>query len=138
MQEHLFEEFLRSRDTVRIYEVDRLIFSSDKERLLPLLEYIARFGHHYRRVVVFDKVVGNAAALLSIKANCEEVCSPVGSRIALETLGEYGIECHIIEVVPYIRDASGKDMCPMEKLSLGKEPGEFYGLMRDIVDKPQE
>jgi len=34
-----FDEFLKSRDTVRVYKGDKLLFSSQKERLLPLLEY---------------------------------------------------------------------------------------------------
>ena len=130
-----FNEFLMSDDTLRVYEVNRLIFCSVKDRLLPLLEYIERFASNHQQVVIFDKIMGNAAALLSIKADCQEVQSPLGSQLAIKTLDNYGIKYNLIEIVPYIQQASGEDMCPMEKLSIGKEPEEFYTVMRDIIDR---
>jgi hypothetical protein len=122
----LFNEFLASNDTLRIYKDGQLIFSSTEDRLLPLLEYISRFASYQQQVVVFDKIMGNAAALLSIKADCQEVYSPLGSEIAVRTLEQYGINYQINEIVPYIRQADSEEMCPMEKLSLDKSPEEFY------------
>jgi len=122
----LFNEFLASDDTLQVYKDGQLIFSSDEDRLLPLLEYISRFATYQQQVVVFDKIMGNAAALLSIKADCQEVYSPLGSEIAVRTLETYGINHQINEIVPYIRQADSEEMCPMEKLSLDKGPEEFY------------
>ena len=86
MRGHLFNEFLASDDTLWVYEGDQLVFSSSEDRLLPLLEYIDKLMPHHQQVVVFDKIMGNAAALLSIKAGCQEVCSPLGSQLAVQTL----------------------------------------------------
>ena len=122
----LFNEFLASNDTLRIYKDGQLIFSSTEDRLFPLLEYISRFASHQKQVVVFDKIMGNAAALLSIKADCQDVYSPLGSEIAARTLETYGINYQINEIVPYIRQVDSEEMCPMEKLSLDKSPEEFY------------
>lgn len=122
----LFNEFLASDNTLQVYKDGELIFSSDEDRLLPLLEYISRFATYQQQVVVFDKIMGNAAALLSIKADCQEVYSPLGSEIAVRTLEQYGINYQINEIVPYIRQADSEEMCPMEKLSLDKSPEEFY------------
>ena len=130
MHQHFFNEFLTSSDTLRVYEGDQLIFFSSKDRLLPLLEYIDRFTPHHQQVVIFDKIMGNAAALLLIKAGCQEVYSPLGSQLAVKTLDKYGIKYYFTEIVPYIQKPGGEDMCPMEKLSIGKEPGEFYKVMR--------
>jgi hypothetical protein len=126
MNRRSFSEFLVSGDTLRVHEGNRLIFSSSQERLLPLLEYIDRFAAHHKQVVIFDKVMGNAAALLSIKAGCREVGSPLGSQIAVKTLEKCGIKYHLGEIVPYIKRADGREMCPMEKLSIDKGPEEFY------------
>ena len=134
----LFNEFLTSDDTLRVYEGDRLVFSSAKDRLLPLLEYIDRFAPDYQHVVIFDKIIGNAAALLSIKADCHKVFSPLGSQFAVKTLDKYGIKYHFTKVAPYIQKPDGEDMCPMEKLSLGKGPEEFYEAMLKIINKPRE
>jgi hypothetical protein len=122
----LFNEFLASDDTLQVYKDGQLIFSSDGDGLLPLLEYISRFASNQQQVVVFDKIMGNAAALLSVKADCQEVYSPLGSEIAVKTLETYSINYQINEIVPYIRQADSEEMCPMEKLSLDKSPEEFY------------
>ncbi len=130
MYMRLFNEFLTSSDTLRVYQGNKLLFSSNKDRLIPLFEYIDRYGHNHEPVVLFDKVMGNAAALLSVKAGCREVYSPLGSQLAARTLDQYGIIYHLTEIAPYIRNSNGEDMCPMEKLSVNKEPEEFYELIR--------
>ena len=126
MHKHLFNEFSASSDTLQVYKDDKLLFSSSKDRLLPLLEYIERDAPHHQQVLIFDKILGNAAALLSVKASCQKVYSPLGSQLAVKTLDKYGIKYHLTEIVPYIKKANGEDMCPMEELSLDKEPEEFY------------
>jgi len=78
--------------------------------------------------------MGNAAALLSVKANCREVYSPLGSELAVKTLEKYNIEYHLTEIVPYIIRDDGKGMCPMEKLSIGKGPEEFYREMKSRIE----
>ena len=129
----LFNEFLLSADSLQVYKDSQLLFSSSKDRLLPLLEYIERLAPYHRQVVVFDKVMGNAAALLSVEANCQEVYSPLGSQLAVKTLEKYGIKYHITEIVPYIQQPNGEDMCPMEKLSLNKGPEEFYEVIKSMM-----
>ena len=133
MYTSLFNKFLVSGDTLQVYQNKKLLFSSSKDRLLPLLEYIDRFAPYHQQVVIFDKIMGNAAALLSVEASCQEVYSPLGSQLAVKTLDRYGIKYHITEIIPYIQQANGKDMCPMEKLSLGKEAEEFYEAVRNII-----
>ena len=134
MYSSLFDEFLVSSDTLRVYKDDALLFSSSKDRLLPLLEYIDRAAPYHQQVVIFDKVMGNAAALLSVKVSCQEVYSPLGSQLAVKTLDKYGIKYHITEVVPYIQKPNEEDMCPMEKLSINKAPEEFYEVIRNIIN----
>jgi len=126
MNNHVFNEFLASRDTLRVYKGSRLLFASGKERLLPLLEYIDKSAPYEKNVIVFDRVVGNAAALLLTKILCRKVYSPLGSQHAARTLDKFGISYHFTETVPYIQNQSQQDMCPMEKLSLNKSAEEFY------------
>ncbi len=135
MYKPLFDEFLTSGNTLQVYEGDKLIFASHKDRLLPLVEYIARFASNHRNVVIFDKIMGHAAALLCAKANCREVYSSLGSQLAIKALDKYGIRYHLTEIVPCIQKPNQDDMCPMEKLSIGKEPEEFYELLRKLPRK---
>jgi len=135
MYARLFNRFLTGSDTLQVYKGSKLLFASNKDRLLPLLEYIDRFAH-YHQVVIFDKIMGNAAALLAVKASCREVYSPLGSQLAIKTLDKYHIKYHLTETVPYIQKANGEDMCSMEKLSMNREPEEFYKLIRNAIKAP--
>ena len=135
MYARLFNRFLTGSDTLQVYKSSKLLFASNKDRLLPLLEYIDRFAH-YHQVVIFDKIMGNAAALLAVKASCWEVYSPLGSQLAIKTLDKYQIKYHLTETVPYIQKANGEDMCSMEKLSMNREPEEFYKLIRNAIKAP--
>lgn len=135
MYARLFNRFLTGSDTLQVYKGSKLLFASNKDRLLPLLEYINRFAH-YHQVVIFDKIMGNAAALLAVKASCREVYSPLGSQLAIKTLDKYHIKYHLSETVPRIQKPNGEDMCPMEKLSTNREPEEFYELIGNAIKAP--
>jgi hypothetical protein len=126
----LFDEFVYSSQTLRIYKDEKLIFSSDKDKLLPLIEYLDKLGSRQQKVVIFDKILGRAAALLCIKANCQEVWSPLGSQLAINVLGQRGIKYHFSRTVPCILKPDSTEMCPMELLSVGKSPDEFYNLIK--------
>lgn len=130
MNKRLFSQFLTSDDTLRVYKGSRLLFSSRKDRLLPLLEYIDKSASLEKGVAVFDRIVGNAAALLLTKVFCTEVYSQLGSEPAIKTLSSYGIDYYFSEVVPYIQASEQEGMCPMEKLSLGKSPEEFREALK--------
>ena len=130
-----FEEFLTSGHTARVYQDGQLVFFSEKSRLLPLLDYLDEFSPPSKNaVVIFDKVVGNSAALLTIVAGCSQVYSPLGSELAIDTLSDRGVRYHFLETVPYIKKQDGEGMCPMEELSLGKTPAEFH----EALKKPRE
>ncbi len=128
----LFHEFLKSGDTLWVYEGERRLFTSNKGVLFPLIEYIDKFSPHQKQVTILDRIMGNAAALLSVKAGARKVYSPLGSRLAANTLGKYNIEYYLTEIVPFIQARNGEDMCPMEKLSISKDmsPDEFYEAVK--------
>ena len=65
-------------------------------------------------------------SMLLSRVSCREVYSPLGSQLAGETLRSYGISYQFTETVPFIQNQKQEDMCPMEKLSLGKAPEDFY------------
>lgn len=133
MDKHLFNEFSVSDDTLWVYKGNRLIFRSNKDGLLPLLEYIDEFVPYQKQVKIFDKKCGNAAALLSVKAACRKVYSPLGSELAIKTLNNYDIEYYLTEIVPHIENHKREGMCPMEELSINKSPEEFYEVVKTYL-----
>jgi hypothetical protein len=130
-----FQTFLAGDDTLRIYRDKTLVFSSKKDRLLPLMEHIATHEIGQKPVVIYDKIMGNAAALLAVKVNAGEVFSPLGSELAIKTLEKYDIKYHLTKIVPYILRDDGKGLCPMEQLSIGKSPEEFYKVMKTRIEE---
>jgi hypothetical protein len=129
----LFQAFLAADDTLRIYRGKKLVFASQKDRILPLMDYIALHEAGQGQLLIYDKVMGNAAALLSVVVKADEVFSPLGSELAVKTLEKHGIKYHLKKLVPFIMREDGKGMCPMEQLSIGKEPGEFYQIMKTRI-----
>jgi len=133
-----YAQFLKSRDTIRIYEGSKLIYSSQKERLMPLMDFISKQNPNSSNLVVFDRVIGNAAALLLTKIPCGEVYSPLGSEMAIATLQSAGIDYHFDTVVDCIKDDSGQNMCPMEQLSRDKTATEFYQTLSDRINSQKK
>ena len=128
-----FRNFVISGDTLQIYREGRLVYSSDKDRVVPLLEYIDSLGTQEGPAVIFDKIMGNAAALLAVKARAEEVYSPMGSQLGVDTLKKNNVKYHLKTIVPFIQKPDSEDMCFMEKLSIGKTPDEFYIAIKAII-----
>ena len=128
MTNALYQQFMASGDTLWVLSDSKRVFSSKKDLLVPLLEYIQQFSPIYTEVTVFDRIMGNAAALLSINALAKEIRSPKGSQHALNTLKEFNIEYHIDEIVPFIQARDGVNTCPMEEMSVSGSfsPEEFY------------
>ena len=137
MNELQYREFLESQDTLCVLDGDKKLFTSKEDSLFPLLEYIDRFSHGHPQVTILDKTVGNAAALLSIKAGAREVYSPLGSQSAVDTMKRYKRRYHFTRIVPFILDRRGKGMCPMEKLSLSENmsPDLFYETAKQYCYK---
>jgi hypothetical protein len=133
MSEDLYKSFVSGDDTLRIYRGRTLVFDSKKDGLLPLMEYLAGHDNSRGKVVIYDKVMGNAAALLAVTAGAGEVYSPLGSEIAVKTLERYGIKYRLDRTVSCIMRDDGQGMCPMEQLSTGKAPVEFYRIMKDKI-----
>lgn len=124
-------EFTGGRDTLRVYHRGELVFSSEKDRLEPFLDYLTS-SPTAADLTVIDRVTGNAAALLAILAGAVTVYGLVGSQHAARTLAAHGVEYEFGVTVPSIQRADGGGICPMEQLSLGKTPAEFYAELRGL------
>lgn len=130
---HLFTIFQGTEDTVWICSFGTLLFRSTESGIMPLLTYLEEFEPPPEGVTVFDRVIGNAAALLLKKASCREAYGTVGSEIAAESLERMGIPHSFQTTVPVIINRAGDGMCPFEKASIGKSPDEFYKFAREAL-----
>ncbi len=69
----------------------------------------------FKDCIVVDKVVGKASAMLLIRSGVKRVHGLLVSESAVKITNEYNIPFTYDEVVPYIINRTGDDMCPMEK-----------------------
>jgi hypothetical protein len=126
----IFNLFLTSDDTLWVGKNDSIIYRSQKRGIEPLVEYIEKFGNTNHDVTVFDRIVGNAAALLLTKASCQTLFSRTVSEHALPTLNTSGIDYFHLERVPHIVNRRGDGMCPFEEASIGKSAEEFFAFLK--------
>ena len=129
----LYSRFGAGNDTLWIYQGSREVFRSQAAGIMPLMEYLERFSENWGEITVFDKVLGNAAALLALKAGCTLALSPLGSQLAVETLDAHRVEYYIASVVPHIQQANSDEVCPMESLSVGREPEDLYEAVKRLL-----
>lgn len=134
----LFKNFLETGDAVWIYLAGKLRFRSTEKGVRPLLTYIQESAPCPEGAIVFDRVVGNAAALLLKQASCSRVYSAIGSKFAAQTLADFGISHYFLKTTPHILNRSGNDICPFEKASIGKSAEEFYRYVRQKLNSEEE
>jgi len=115
-----------------IYSGEKVIFSSARTGMKPLLEAIEALGlKPLRGAIVADKVVGRAAALLIVYMDVAEVHAGVVSKTAAEVLRSYGLKYHFLREVESIKSRDGVIICPFERLVQGiSDPEEAYKRIR--------
>jgi hypothetical protein len=101
----------------------------DGQGLSPLVSRLAREPVPLEGALVFDKIVGAAAALLLVYGKAAEVWTPRASRSALTVLSRYRLPFRVEELVSFIPNASGDGPCPFEALAGRKSPAEFYARL---------
>lgn len=126
-----FEIFSGGPYELEIWSDDKIIFQSDRQGLGGLVEYIERYNHKFKQLVIFDKKAGRGMALLSSYLNAKMVFANIGSESGKDIFEEAKIDFEFKETVPRILNKKGDALCPIEQLSLEKQPEEFYKLLKE-------
>jgi len=101
------------------------VHHSELRGVAPILDFLREKPDLLEDAVVADKVIGRAAALLLIHGKIAALHAFCISDHALDVLTSSGIVLEYDEVVPYIVNRDGTDMCPMEKSVIGiDDPSE--------------
>lgn len=104
--------------------------------IIDLYELQKQDGSYLRQAKVADKVVGKAAAALMVLGGVSKVYAGVVSISALALLRNTGVEVEFAEVVPFIKNKSGSDWCPVEQLcSTVEELTEVYSIIEDFIKR---
>ena len=81
----------------------------------PVINRLNESLNYFDGLIVADKIIGKASAMLLILSGVKEVYCIVLSKAGQKILEEYNITYHYDELTDYIISRKGDDMCPMEK-----------------------
>jgi hypothetical protein len=99
--------------------------------LSPLAEAINQHGRALDGALIFDKVIGRAAAFLIVHAGIRRAYTPLISGPALDILRSGGCRVAFLNKVSRILDQQMEDLEPMERLALdATTPEQFIRLLR--------
>jgi len=100
----------------------------------PILDVIDELKEEIQDSIVGDRILGKASALLCRYSKAKGVYSPKATKTAIAVLIVAGIPSQIDEMIPYIRNGDGSDVCPFEKmLSDINSPELAYEVLKEKV-----
>ncbi len=126
------DELEESGMNLLVYSGGELVFSSDKNGIVPLMDAIdAIGGEGLGDLVTADRVVGKAAVLLNVYLGAREVHAMLISAGARELLSDRGIPFVFREETDAIKMRDGVIFCPFERMVQDiSDPVEAYARIR--------
>lgn len=119
--------------SLRIIHEDGVIYSSDKNGLRPLIEFVGQYKGKKTNCHLQDRVIGLAAARLIIYSSAiSQVCANVMSKKALKLLKNSMIEAKYNILVENILNMDKTGPCPMEKAATEMNNEGFYGYITGL------
>lgn len=117
-----------------IYDRGGALYSSVEGGLKPLVEAVETLGfERLRGCIVVDRVVGRAAALVSVHMEASEVHAVLMSWGAEKVLRRFGVPYSFLVETDHIRGMDG-ELCPFEREVLEiEDPEEAYQRVRELL-----
>ena len=117
--------------TLLLIKDDEILYKSQKKWLYPTWECINKFGGRISDCILYDRIIGLAAAkLISHSGIASEIYSPKVSRDAIGFLQDSMIELTFENEFKYIEKEPGAGRCKAEEIALKMKPDEFYEYMK--------
>jgi len=118
--------------SLEVYHQGQLVFFSDRNWIYPLFElekFLDKTEHPVQELVVYDKIVGKAAALLMVYFHISQVKAQLISRLGIETLQYFKVNFDYQQIVDRI-------YCQTEEI-LQKEmdPAIAYRILKERIQK---
>ena len=104
----------------------------------PVISKLNEDINYFKGLTVADKIVGKASAMLLCLSGVKEVYATVLSIAGKDIFEKYGIAYHYDNLVDYIINRKGDDMCPMEKTVKDIDDlMQAYAALNDKLSKLQ-
>lgn len=118
--------------SLEVYYQNQLIFFSDRNWIYPLFElekFLQTTGHPVQELLVQDKIVGKAAALLLVYFGISRVRAQLISRLGMETLTHFKVNYEYQQTVDRI-------YCQTEELLQQEmDPSAAYRLLSERIER---
>ena len=100
----------------------------------PMLDAIVQLGKNMQGTVIGDRILGKASALLCVHSKVDGVYSPQATKTAIAVLIRAGIPGQTEEIIPFVKNRDGDDICPFEKMLADIDsPEEAYNILKEKV-----
>lgn len=123
--------------SLALIENDKIVFSSRESGLRPLWECLKRFHDSKRNFILFDKVIGLAAAKLIVHAQIiSQIETPLASEPAKIFLEKNDIPIKAGQIVPNILTKDRRATCPGEIIALNiSGTDEFLTKIEEMLNR---
>ncbi|GFN34300.1 DUF1893 domain-containing protein [Tepidimicrobium xylanilyticum] len=122
------------RLAIAVVKDGKLIFRSQDRGIKPMYILASQMKEQIKGSSVADRVIGKAAAMLSIYLEVKEVYGKLMSNKAVEILLENNIPYSYDDLSPYIENRDRTDVCPVEKIALkAQTPEEFLAHLKEFL-----
>jgi len=123
------KQFIVGKWNLAVYQNDKPAYQSEATNLEALTDYLRREGRRRRDVVMFDRYVGRASALLMTLCRPTKVYAGVISDGGAEIFEQSNIPFEAGETVNWLTGRASADMCRFEKLAQGRTAEELWCIL---------
>jgi hypothetical protein len=111
----------------------QVLFSSRERGVAPFFQTVQSMGTSLHNAAMADRIVGSAVAMLCLHARITSVYASIASQGALDMLKGQGVTVSSKNVVPYISNYDGTDLCPFEKLAGScQRPAQLLAALQSL------
>jgi len=113
-----------------------IIFESREGGVKKILETVRDYGQKLANSALADKVVGKAVMLIALKAGFDSIYAKIISKSALDIASKVNKSLVYDEIVEFIMNRDGTDICPFEKnVKFVEDPEVAYNILCNMVFK---
>lgn len=109
----LINDLLVDNTCVILYK-NKIVFTSDKKGVAPILDFYHSKEFAKKAYVVNDRIVGRGAAILAALIGATKIVTPVISQAALTFCQEHSILVEYQKEIPYVVNRTKDGPCPIE------------------------
>lgn len=120
MKNYNLDYFLLKNYSFALIKNNKLIYKSKSQGLKPLVFCLKKYRKQMRDAIIYDKIIGLAAAKLLVHGKVAEVWTPIISCNAKKYLRSKKIKLIYKKEVKNIMNKEKSDLCGMEKLATSK------------------